>query len=94
MKGFRNYTAPSTTDLARLKADLAMTGNDLADLSGVSDNRQWRKYTGGTSPWEMSASMLFLLAARLTLPESEVEAVLAKMREIGAEFDFTEPPTA
>ncbi|MFD4839778.1 XRE family transcriptional regulator [Achromobacter sp. NPDC058515] len=90
MKGFRNYTAPSTDDLARLKEELCLTGNEMADLAGVSDNRQWRKYTGGAAPRDMNAAMLFLMAARLTLTEEQLAPVLDKMRTIGASFDFQE----
>ncbi|MGU9943853.1 XRE family transcriptional regulator [Bordetella avium] len=91
MKGFRNYTPPDIDDLARLKESLGLTGNQLADLAGVSDGRQWRKYTGGTSPREMNPTMLFLLAARLSLSDEQIETVLEKMREIGADFEFAEP---
>lgn len=91
MKGFRNYTPPTVDDLARLKAELSLTGNQMADLAAVADNRQWRKYTGGAAPREMSAAMLFLMAARLSLSDDQLEQVLEKMRSIGARFDFEEP---
>ena len=90
MKGFQNYQPPTTDDLAKLKENLGMTGNELAALAGVADGRQWRKYTGGAAPREMSAPMLFLMAARLELSDAELDRVLAKMRDIGGRFDFEE----
>ena len=91
MKGFRNYTPPSARHLADLKSRLELTGNELADLVGVADGRQWRKYTGGEAPREMSPAMLFMLAARLEMSDSELQRVLARMRDIGAAFEFDEP---
>jgi len=60
----------------------------MAELFGVAGGQQWRKYTGGAAPREMSPQMLFFGAARLVLSEDEVERVLAKMREIGAQIEF------
>lgn len=94
MKGFRNYIPPPARQLADLKSRLDLTGNELADLVGVADGRQWRKYTGGEAPREMSSAMLFMLAARLELSDADIERVLARMRQIGAVFDFEEPASS
>lgn len=91
MKGFRNYTPPSARQLADLKARLDLTGNELADLVGVADGRQWRKYTGGEAPREMSPAMLFMLAARLELSDADIERITQRMRTIGATFEYEEP---
>ncbi|MBD1589767.1 XRE family transcriptional regulator [Pseudomonas typographi] len=88
MKKITSYTPPSTNSLTSFKRELDMTGNQMADLAGLADGRQWRKYTGGATPRELSAQMLFMLAARLTLSDAELEAVYAKMREIGAEIEL------
>lgn len=84
-----HYTAPTPEDLARLKAALGYTGDQMAALAGLSGNRQWRKYTGGEEPREMGMPMLFLLAARLALTEEEAARVVQKMREIGAVVDLS-----
>jgi transcriptional regulator with XRE-family HTH domain len=92
MKTIKHYSPPSTVDLEALKSRLNLTGNDMASLAGLSDGRQWRKYTGGAKPRELSAQMLFFIAARLTLSPDQLEAIYAEMREMGAELDFGEQP--
>ena len=82
------YTSPSPTDFQRLKNELDHTGKQMADLFGVAGDQQWRKYTGGTTPREMSPQILFFGAARLVLSPEEFERVLARMREIGARIDL------
>lgn len=90
MKTLKNYVAPSTTDLAELKKQLGMTGEQMATLAGVAGSNQWRKYTGGQEPRSVGPHMLFWIAAMLTLGDKEIATVLAKMREIGGSFDFEE----
>jgi transcriptional regulator with XRE-family HTH domain len=87
MKIIKHYAPPSTIDLEALKTRLNKTGNDMANIAGLSDGRQWRKYTGGASPREVSVQMLFFIAARLTLPEEQLEALYGEMRAMGAELD-------
>jgi hypothetical protein len=82
------YTPPTTKDLADLKAKLDLTGEQMAELFGVGGSHQWRKYTGGAQPREMSAQMLFFAAAQLALSKDEIERVLTYMRVIGAEIDL------
>ena len=86
------YTPPTTTDLQRLKDELGRTGEQMAELFGVAGGQQWRKYTGGAQPREMAPQMLFFGAARLALSNAEMERVLARMREIGADVDLDEDP--
>ncbi|MEJ2894616.1 helix-turn-helix domain-containing protein [Bordetella avium] len=87
------YTAPTPAQLQALKTALDYTGKQMAELACVGE-QHWRKYTGGSTPREMPYPNLFHLAARLALSPAELARVVEKMREIGAEFDFTEPPTA
>ncbi|AZY49662.1 transcriptional regulator [Bordetella avium] len=87
------YTPPSPAQLQALKTSLDFTGKQMAELACVGE-QHWRKYTGGAAPREMPYPNLFHLAAQLALSPDEMAKVLEKMREIGAEFDFTEPPTA
>ncbi|UEP42771.1 XRE family transcriptional regulator [Burkholderia sp. B21-005] len=78
------YTPPSTRDLATLKHELNMTGKQMADLFWLAGDHQWRKYTGGQSPRELSPHMAFVAAAKLTLTQDEFTRVLTKMKEFGA----------
>jgi len=82
------YTSPKPEDFRRLKDALGHTGEQMADLFGVAGGQQWRKYTGGETPREMSPQILFFGAAKLALEPDEFERVLAKMREIGAEIEL------
>jgi hypothetical protein len=91
MKIIKHYAPPSTSDLEALKTRLNKTGNDMADIAGLSDGRQWRKYTGGAKPREVSAQMLFFIAARLTLPSEQLDELYEQMREMGADLELDEP---
>ncbi|WP_347879194.1 hypothetical protein [Burkholderia sp. BCC0097] len=82
------YTPPKATDLQRLKDELGRTGEQMAELFGVAGGQQWRKYTGGGAPRELSPHILFFGAARLVLPDDQLALVLNKMREIGAKIDI------
>lgn len=82
------YAAPEPDDLRRLKDELGRTGEQMARLFGLAGGQQWRKYTGGVEPREMSLQMLFFAAARLELPERDVQRVLARMRALGADVDL------
>lgn len=81
------YSPPSPESLAQLKADLGLSSAQMAQLFGVSDGRQWRKYTGGER--DMSAQILFFALARLELDEATIEKVLKRMRKIGATIELS-----
>jgi hypothetical protein len=83
------YKQPSVEAIAALKERLGYTGSQMADLFGVSSDKQFRKYTGGKKPRELSPHMLFFAMARLVLKQKEVETVLDAMREAGATIDLT-----
>lgn len=82
------YSPPKPEDLQRLKNELGLTGEQMAELFGVAGGQQWRKYTGGAQPREMAPQMLFFGAARLALSNDQLARVVAKMHEIGAELDL------
>ncbi|VVE82809.1 XRE family transcriptional regulator [Pandoraea sputorum] len=82
------YTPPTTNDLIELKSRLNKTGDQMAELFGLGGSHQWRKYTGGTQPREMSLQMLFFAAARMTLSDDDLSRILECMRDIGAEVEF------
>lgn len=86
MRLINDYAPPTPEDLNQLKEQLGYTGTQMADLAGVASNSQWRKYTGGESPRAISPHILFFIAAQLTLDKNELNEVLNKMREIGAEL--------
>lgn len=86
------YKAPTTEDLARLKERLGYTGSQMAELFGVSDDKQFRKYTGGKEPRKVSAQMLFFAMARLVLKPKEIEVVINRMRQEGATIDLHASP--
>lgn len=81
-----DYISPTASDLAKLKTTLGFTGAQMAELAGVSSNSQWRKYTCGEVPRPISSHILFFTAAQLVLNESEMDKILKKMKEIGANF--------
>lgn len=79
-----DYSPPTPEQLRKLKEALNYTGEQMASLFGLAGNNQWRKYTGGEQPREMSAQMLFFGLARLELDETTIERVLDRMRKAGA----------
>ncbi|VBB10611.1 XRE family transcriptional regulator [Burkholderia stabilis] len=81
------YTPPGTRDLATLKHELNLTGKQMADLFWLAGDHQWRKYTGGQAPREMSPHMAFVAASKLALTEDEFARVLAKMADFGAHLE-------
>jgi hypothetical protein len=77
---------PSPDDLDTLKGELSFTGNQMAELAGVASNSQWRKYTGGESPRAMSPHILFYMAAQLSLSSDDLNKIIKKMKDIGADI--------
>lgn len=82
------YAAPSPHDLRALKDRLGLSGAQMADLFALAGNNQWRKYTGGQAPREMSLHMLFFACARLSLPPDQFAAVCDQVRAAGAALDL------
>lgn len=73
----------------KLKTDLGLSSAEMAKLFGVSDGRQWRKYTGGER--EISPQILFFAMARLELDAETVERILNRMRTVGAHIELESP---
>jgi len=80
------YSPPSADSLAKLKLELGLSSTGMAELFGVSNGRQWRKYTG--SEREISAQILFFAMARLELDTETVERILQRMRQVGANIEL------
>lgn len=85
-----NYTAPTPDDLRNLRDELGKTQAEMADFVNVAGGQQWRKYTGGANPRQMSFHLLFFTAARLELDADQFGRVLERMRELGAGVDLSE----
>lgn len=83
-----NYTPPTTDDLQELKQNLGFTGKQMAELAGLAGDQQWRKYTGGADPREMSPHMAFFIAARMCLPPESLRSVGRRMQNMGAKIDL------
>lgn len=86
MRLINEYTPPSPNELEKLKSCLGYTGNQMAELAGVSSNSQWRKYTSGAEPRAMSSHILFFMAAQIALGDIELSIIINKMKEIGAQI--------
>jgi hypothetical protein len=84
------YIPPTPGDLEKLKQELELSSAQMADLFGVQGGRQWRKYTGGETPREISPHILFFAMARLELDAEAIERVLARMRSVGASIELDE----
>lgn len=92
MKIISHYTPPTAQELAHLKESLNATSQTMADLCGLAQGQQWRKYTGGSTPRVMGLHMHFYMAALLTLDEQAVAQVLATMRGHGAALQVSDGP--
>ncbi|WP_408337115.1 XRE family transcriptional regulator [Paraburkholderia sp. RL17-337-BIB-A] len=63
----------------------------MADLFGVQGGRQWRKYTGGETPRDLSPHLLFFAMAQLELDSETMERILNRMRAVGATIELDKP---
>lgn len=91
MKAITHYDPPTTHDLEALKDELHETGNGMAALAGLGGGNQWRKYTGGAKPRQVSVQLAFFMAARLELDEAQLQKVYARMRAMGCDLELGEP---
>jgi hypothetical protein len=93
MKRIKYYEPPSAGDLAQLKENLNFTSPQMADLAGLAQGAQWRKYTGGAAPRELGMQMHFYMAALLTLGDDELGRIADLMRSQGAQVDLGPLPS-
>ncbi|AYQ89200.1 XRE family transcriptional regulator [Burkholderia gladioli] len=82
------YIPPTPSDLEQLKQSLKLSSAQMAELFGVQGGRQWRKYTGGETPREISPHILFFAMARLELDPETLQRILNRMREAGATIEL------
>jgi hypothetical protein len=76
--------------LEKLKQELNLSSAGMADLFGVQGGRQWRKYTGGETPRDISPHLLFFAMARLELDSETMERILNRMRAVGATIELNQ----
>jgi predicted metal-dependent enzyme (double-stranded beta helix superfamily) len=83
------YSPPSPAALAKLKAKLNLPSAKMAELFGSEEARTWRKYAGGERT--VNAQTLFFAMALLELTPEEIERVLNRMRDAGAQIELSAP---
>ncbi|MHB9833810.1 hypothetical protein Q8F57_003125 [Paraburkholderia terrae] len=88
------FETVSADDLIRLKDELKFTSNQMAELTGLANGRQFRRYTSladdPKNGRKMSFHMLFYLAARMLALRGiaiTIDGVYAEMRRVGATVD-------
>jgi hypothetical protein len=86
-----NYEPPAPEDLERLKNELGKSSGEMAELFGLANGRQWRRYlsTDENNKRDMGLHMLFFAMARLVLTPEDIERVLARMRTVGAMVELS-----
>lgn len=87
------YTPPTPEDLSALKNSLAKTGKEMAELAWLAGDQHWRKYTNPNpvTGRQMSAHMLFTMAAQMELDDASLNRILERMRQIGATIELDKP---
>jgi hypothetical protein len=85
-----SYEPPTLGDLRELKEQFGLTGAQMAQLFNVSNDKQWRKYTGGQAPRPIGIERAFWMAAHQVLDPEQLEAVRAYMASFGALWEIDE----
>ena len=85
-----HYTPPTPAELEQLKVELGKSSGEMADLFGLANGRQWRRYLSEdpANRRDMGMHMLFFAIARLELDDKAIERVLQRMRQVGATVDL------
>ena len=82
------FRPPTVAQMKLWKEKLNFSGTQMARILGLKSSRRWREYADENKPQGIPPASLFMGAAMVTLPEADIELVLAKMREIGATIDL------
>ncbi|HEX7906875.1 MAG TPA: XRE family transcriptional regulator [Paraburkholderia sp.] len=82
------FRPPTVVQMKQWKERLQYSGTQMARILGLKTSRRWREYADENKQQGIPPANLFMGAAMVTLPEAEIELVLAKMREIGAVIDL------
>ncbi|MBR8188627.1 XRE family transcriptional regulator [Burkholderia vietnamiensis] len=70
------------------KDRLGYSGTQMARILGLKSARRWRDYADENKPQGIPPANLFMAAALVTLPQREIDRVLATMRDVGAAIDL------
>ncbi|CAJ0707263.1 hypothetical protein R11007_05072 [Ralstonia holmesii] len=86
------YKPPTPVELERFKVELGKSSGEMADLFGLANGRQWRRYLSEdpANRRDMGMHMLFFAIARLELDDKAIERVLQRMRQVGAVIDLAQ----
>ncbi len=82
------FRSPTVAQMKQWKEKLQFSGTQMAKILGLKSARRWRDYADENKPQGIPPANLFMAAALVTLPEAEINRVLATMREVGATIDL------
>lgn len=86
MPDARGWDKPTVEDIQKIKKDIDMSGNEIADRLGVS-RRVFRSYTAITNPRAMEYSVFFTLCA--LRDAAGVPETSRRLRELMKEHHLT-----
>lgn len=82
------YTAPTQEQLRKLKDQLGLTGDQMAQVFGLASGVQWRKYSCGSQHLrDLPLQRAFYMAALQVLTNDEIERVRVYMASFGAKWE-------
>ena len=83
------FRSPTVAQMKQWKEKLQFSGTQMARILGLKSSRRWRDYADENKPQGIPPANLFMAAALVTLPQSEIDRVLDVMREVGATIDLS-----
>ncbi|KML48105.1 hypothetical protein VL15_30535 [Burkholderia cepacia] len=85
------FRSPTVAQMKQWKEKLGYSGTQMARALGLKSARRWRDYADENKPQGIPPANLFMAAALVTLPQQEIDRVLATMRDVGAVIDLDAP---
>ncbi|WP_167440520.1 XRE family transcriptional regulator [Paraburkholderia fungorum] len=82
------FRPPSVAQMKQWKERLGYSGTQMARILGLKSSRRWREYADENKPQGIPPANLFMGAALVTLPQADIDRVIATMREVGAVIDL------
>ncbi|MFM0630788.1 XRE family transcriptional regulator [Paraburkholderia xenovorans] len=82
------FRPPTVAQMKQWKERLNFSGTQMARILGLKSARRWREYADENKQQGIPPANLFMGAALVTLPQADIDRVLAAMREIGAAVDM------
>ncbi|RKR46330.1 XRE family transcriptional regulator [Paraburkholderia sp. BL17N1] len=86
------FRPPTVAQMNQWKERLNFSGTQMARILGLKSARRWREYADENKQQGIPPANLFMGAALVTLPQPDIDRVLATMREIGATIDLDADP--